>query len=157
MKKLIIACLALTLAPLSFADMHGGDADAVLELVKQHWQARNDNDYKAQVALMSSGTHYHANSNGTFFSKTDKPTVKQMEEDLADGEYDVEVYHPNAVALSDTVVLARYYLEGTITSGDTTVSNYRTRVTHIWVKENGAWKSKSWHFSPLHDGGTVLN
>ena len=79
MKKLIIACLALTLAPLSFADMHGGDADAVLELVKQHWQARNDNDYKAQVALMSSGTHYHANSNGTFFSKTDKPTVKQME------------------------------------------------------------------------------
>lgn len=156
MKFAILTFLALFASQAAIADDHMGATDEVLALVKQHWEARNENNFKAQLDLMSDGMHYHANSSGTFFYADEKPTLEAFQEDVGANEYDVEVFYPNAVMLSDTVVLARYYLEGTIDAGDTTVSNYRTRVSHIWVKEKGKWKSKSWHFSPLHNGGTVI-
>ena len=157
MRTVTLAMIALCLVPGALADSHKGPAADVLALVEKHWEARNDNDYETQLALMSSGVHYHANSSGTFFSSGEKPTAEEFEETLGGTIYDVSVYHPDAVALTDDVVLARYYLEGTLKTPEATVSNYRTRVTHIWVRESGKWKSKSWHFSPLHDGGTTLN
>lgn len=157
MRNTILTILVLCLSQSALADNHGSAADEVLNLIAQHWEARNNDDYQAQLDMMSDGMHYHANSNGTFFYADEKPSLEEFSEDLGAIDYDVEVKYPNAVSLSDTVVLARYYLEGTLVGEKSTVSNYRTRVTHIWVKEGGKWKSKSWHFSPLHDGGTVIN
>ena len=156
MQKLLTATAVLLFSGLAIADNHEGATDDVLELVQQLWEARNNNDYKTQRDLMSDGVHYNANSNGTFFYAQEKQSLDEIEEDLS-GEYDVTVMYPNAAQLSDTVVLARYYLEGSISAGGNDVGNYRTRVTHIWVKEGGEWKSKSWHFSPLHNGGTIPN
>lgn len=150
----ILASAAFSVA--AMADNHSSATDKVLELVETHWEARNNNDYKTQRDLMSKGTHYHANSSGTFFYAEARPSLEALEEDLA-GNYDVTVMYPNAVQLSETVILSRYYLEGQIEAEGTTVNNYRTRVSHIWVMEDGKWKSKSWHFSPLHAGGTVPN
>lgn len=156
MKKLILTCIAICLSPTVLADNHASAADEVLALVEKNWEARNNNDYKTQLELRTDGTHFNANSSGTFLYADEKPSLVEISEDLA-GEYDVTVMYPNAVSLSDTVVLARYYLEGSLSVDDVSVNNYRTRVTHIWVKEDGEWKSKSWHFSPLHNGGTTPN
>ena len=156
MQKLLVATAALLFSGLAIADSHKDATDDVLELVQQIWEARNNNDYKTQRDLMSDGIHFNANSNGTFFYAQEKQSLAEIEEDLS-GEYEVTVMYPNAAQLSETVVLARYYLEGSISADGNTVSNYRTRVSHIWVKEGGKWKSKSWHFSPLHNGGTIPN
>ena len=156
MKKLLLVCMAIGFSQVVLADNHSSATDEVLALVEKNWEARNNNDYKTQLDLTTAGMHFNANSNGTFFYAEEKPSLEEITENLA-GEYDVAVMHPNAVALSDTVVLARYYLEGSMSVGDVSVNNYRTRVTHIWVKEDGEWKSKSWHFSPLHNGGTTPN
>ena len=156
MQKLLVATGVLLFSGLAIADSHKDATDDVLELVQQIWEARNNNDYKTQRDLMSDGIHFNANSNGTFFYAQEKQSLAEIEEDLS-GEYDVTVMYPNAAQLSETVVLARYYLEGSISADGNTVSNYRTRVSHIWVKEGGKWKSKSWHFSPLHNGGTIPN
>lgn len=156
MQKLLVATAVLLFSGLAIADSHKDATDDVLELVQQIWEARNNNDYKTQRDLMSDGIHFNANSNGTFFYAQEKQSLAEIEEDLS-GEYEVTVMYPNAAQLSETVVLARYYLEGSISADGNTVSNYRTRVSHIWVKEGGKWKSKSWHFSPLHNGGTIPN
>ncbi len=156
MKNLLLACMAICFSQAVLADSHSSATDEVIALVEKNWEARNNNDYKTQLDLRSDGMHFNANSSGTFFYSDAKPSLEEISEDLA-GDYDVTVMYPNAVALSYTVVLAHYYLEGSLSVDETTVSNYRTRVTHIWVKENGKWKSKSWHFSPLHNGGTTPN
>lgn len=156
MKRFLIAVAAFSLMPVAFADDHGDATDEVLELVEAMWEARNDNDYETQHDLMSDGMHYNANSNGTFFMAGEKPSLEDLAENL-EGEYNIGVHAAKATMLADTVVLARYYLEGSISANGNSVSNYRTRVTHIWVKEDGEWKSKSWHFSPLHGGGTIPN
>lgn len=156
MKKLLLICMAIGFSQGVLADSHSTAADEVMALVEKNWEARNNNDYKTQLNLRTDGMHLNANSNGTFFYSDGKPSLEEITEDL-EGEYDVAVMHLNAESLSDTVVLAHYYLEGSLTAGDVTVSDYRTRVTHIWVREDGDWKSKSWHFSPLHNGGTTPN
>lgn len=50
------------------------------------------------------------------------------------------------------VAVAYYYLVGSYKIGGVSESNYRTRVSQIFLKENGNWKVKSGHFSPLHSG-----
>ena len=49
--------------------------------------------------------------------------------------------------------VAHFYSEGSMTpKSGTTVSNYLTRVTQVYVKENGAWKLRSAHWSAVQGG-----
>jgi len=134
---------------------NAADTDDVIALVEKHWDARNAMDYQAQFDLSSERGSLNANSNGTFFTENEKSTLEEFKKNLANiAKSSVEVQYPEAIALSDTVILARYYLEGQIEYIDgTRTADYRTRVTHIWVKEGKEWKARSWHFSPLHQGG----
>jgi len=147
--------MALIVFALSIQTAFAGSTDDVLGLVQKHWEARNANDYQTQYDMTSKAGSLAANSNGTFFSESEKGTLKELTENLSNiKKSDVTVRYPQAFELSDTVILARYYLEGQIEFADgTREANYRTRVTHIWVKEGDEWKSRSWHFSPLHNGG----
>lgn len=151
MIKYIAVIMCALIAQTAFA----GNAEDVLALVEKHWDARNANDYQTQYDLGSKAGSFSANSNGTFFSSDEKGTLAELTENLSNiKKSNVSVRYPEAVQLSDTVVLARYYLEGQIDFSDgNREANYRTRVTNIWVKEDGEWKNRSWHFSPLHNGG----
>jgi|TARA_B100000959_G_C14939751_1_gene607274 ketosteroid isomerase-like protein len=152
MKKFIIAFSFLIISPL-WADGHLSSEKEVMQLVLGHWEARDNNDYKAQADLMSPSGTYNANSDGSFFRFSNNNTAEDIENNMGDQKSSLDVKYPETIALSDNVILARYYLEGVISDQSGTVNNYRTRVTHIWVKEKAGWKTKSWHFSPLHDGG----
>ena len=51
------------------------------------------------------------------------------------------------------VAVAQYYSEGSIApKSSAAVSNYRTRVTQVFVKEDGKWKVRAAHWSPITSG-----
>ena len=151
MKKLISTVLLSLFAITAYA----GDTDDVIAQVEKLWEARNAMDYETQWNLVSKDGAFGANSNGTFFNYAEKGTVDNVKEGLAGIEKsNISVMYPKAAVIADGVVLARYYLEGQIEfAGGVREPMYRTRVTQIWVKEDGEWKYRSWHFSPLHQGG----
>ena len=62
------------------------------------------------------------------------------------------VFYPEAIQLSEDVVFVRFYSEGMLSAGGK-ASNYRTRVTMNWVKEDGKWVVKSQHYSAATYGG----
>lgn len=128
---------------------------AALDVIDKYWQARNDQDLQTQVELTSDKGTLDANSDGSFFRTSPKPSVEELEE-LMLGTQATKVFYPEATEIADGVVMVRYYLEGVIESPMGTVPNYRTRVSSILVRESGDWKMRAWHFSPLHDGGRHL-
>jgi ketosteroid isomerase-like protein len=147
--------IVLLVFALSVQTAFAGNAEDVLALVEKHWDARNSNDYQTQYDVASDAGTLSANSNGTFFQASEKGTLEELTENLSNiKKSNVSVRYPEVTQLSESVMLARYYLEGQIEFADgSREPNYRTRVTHIWVKEGAEWKTRSWHFSPLHNGG----
>ena len=144
----------VTFAIFSFA-ANASDTEDVLALVKEHWEARNANDYQTANDHLSDHGTLDADSDGTFFYVSDKGTVADWERDSSGvKKFNVTVRYPEATILADSVILVRYYLVGQLEFADgSRANNYRVRATHIWVKESGSWKTRSWHFSPLHEGG----
>ena len=144
----------VTFAIFSFA-ANASDTEDVLALVKEHWEARNANDYQTANDHLSDHGTLDADSDGTFFYVSDKGTVADWERDSSGvKKFNVTVRYPEATILADSVILARYYLVGQLEFADgSRADNYRVRATHIWVKESGSWKTRSWHFSSLHEGG----
>ena len=64
--------------------------------------------------------------------------------------FNVEPKHIETVKLGDRAVGAMYYLAGSaqVTNGPT-ITNYAARVTEVFVKEDGRWKGRLGHWSPL--------
>ena len=102
------------------------------------------------MALESKTGTYGTNSDGSFHKPKQIPSVEQWEKFDQGGI--TNVFYPEAIQLSDTVVLARFYAEGVVTAGGN-ASDYRTRVTMNWIKEDGSWVVKSQHYSPANYGG----
>lgn len=57
------------------------------------------------------------------------------------------------VLVPGKAAVAMYYTEGTMKSkGSPSVDNYLTRVSQAFVKEDGEWKVRASHWSPLKGG-----
>ena len=123
--------------------------------VKEYWKAYREQNAATMVALSSPSGVYVTNSDGSFHKPKRIVTVERMKDHFAKVHHNFQVYFPEAVLLSKDVVLTRYYLEGLLTTAGKT-SPYRTRVTQIWVKENGKWFEKSGHASNAAYGGVYL-
>ena len=51
------------------------------------------------------------------------------------------------------IAVVQFYSEGSMAPKDSAaVSNYRTRATQVLVKENGKWKIRAGHWSPISSG-----
>ena len=62
---------------------------------------------------------------------------------------DIEV----ATVVPGQAAVATYYAEGSLQAkGAAAVSHYLTRVTLVFVKENGEWKRRAAHWSPIVGG-----
>ena len=133
-------------------DANDVDAKTCVKQVQNYWSAFSTLDATAAVALHSSKGVYATNSDGSFHKPLKITSVDEMKKNLSSYSGLWNVYYPEAIPLSNDVILTRYYLEGLSKSGASTTP-YRTRVTHIWVKENGKWLTRSWHFSPANYGG----
>lgn len=62
--------------------------------------------------------------------------------------------HVEVITLvEDQAAVAMYYSEGSYhQKGGNPVSHYMTRVTEVYVKEDGKWKVRAAHFSPIAAG-----
>ena len=148
--RYIIAILSILFFSVVSADGHLQSEKEVLTSLDKYFDARNNNDYETVVALESKTGTYGTNSEGSFHKPKQIPSVAQWEKFDQGGI--TNVFYPEAIQLSDTVVLARFYAEGVVTAGGN-ASDYRTRVTMNWIKEDGSWVVKSQHYSPANYGG----
>ena len=148
--RYIIAILSILFFSVVSADGHLQSEKEVLTSLDKYFDARNNNDYETVVALESKTGTYGTNSDGSFHKPKQIPSVAQWEKFDQGGI--TNVFYPEAIQLSDTVVLARFYAEGVVTAG-VNASDYRTRVTMNWIKEDGNWVVKSQHYSPANYGG----
>ena len=148
--RYIIAILSILFFSVVSADGHLQSEKEVLTSLDKYFEARNNNDYETVVALESKTGTYGTNSDGSFHKPKQIPSVEQWEKFDQGGI--TNVFYPEAIQLSDSVVLARFYAEGVVTAGGN-ASDYRTRVTMNWIKEDGSWVVKSQHYSPANYGG----
>ena len=144
---LIISMFFLSLVS---ADGHLKSEKDVLSSLEKYFEARNNNDYETVVAFESKTGTYGTNSDGSFHKPRQTSSVEHWEKFDQGGI--TNVFYPEAIQLSEGVVLTRFYLEGVVTAGGNS-SDYRTRVTMTWVKEDGKWVVKSQHYSPANYGG----
>ena len=69
-------------------------------------------------------------------------------------EYNIDVYHIKVTTLvPGKAAVAHYYSQGTMKpKGAPSVPNYFTRASQVFVKEDGAWKVRSSHWSAVLGG-----
>jgi hypothetical protein len=83
--------------------------------------------------------------------------LHEVSADLAPDEFDsfaLDVKHIHVITLvPGKAAVAQYYSEGSIDrKNSSSVGNYRTRATQVFVKENGEWKIRAAHWSPIAGG-----
>lgn len=68
--------------------------------------------------------------------------------------FNVDVKHINVLTIiPGQVAVAHYYSDGSMhPKGSDAVGNYRTRVSQVFVKEDGKWKIRSSHWSAIAGG-----
>ena len=76
-------------------------------------------------------------------------------------EYETFTLHPKHIMVvvhSEDVATAMFYSEGSMhEKGGDPVSNYRTRVTRTYVREDGRWTPRVAHYSPITAGQGTNN
>ena len=83
--------------------------------------------------------------------------IQEIDPDGRPEEYDyfnIKVKHIEVVVLvPKKAVVAMYYSEGSMKPKNSpAVNHYLTRVTQAYVKENGKWKIRASHWSPIQGG-----
>ena len=132
------------------------DRSDIESLINKHWESWNSNKYKDYISTVHSGGTMNGDSNGSFWYEM-VPTVKGITENRKPGDksnfnaryLEIDVLVPGKAAV------AYYYLVGSYTLRGVTKSDYRTRVSQVFVTEKGKWKIKGGHFSPLHSGSGI--
>ncbi|MBU2676644.1 MAG: hypothetical protein KJP16_06120, partial [Gammaproteobacteria bacterium] len=83
--------------------------------------------------------------------------LNEVKADAAPQEFDafgINVKHITVITLvPGQVAVAQYYSDGSMDPRTSAaVSNYRVRVTQVFVKEGGKWKVRAAHWSPIAGG-----
>ena len=136
-----------------YSDGHTSEEKEVIAAVKKLYDARNARDFATVVSMESRTGVYSTMSDGSFHKPQLISSIEQWEKANQGGV--TNVFYPQAIQLSENVVFVRFYSEGMVSAGGK-ASNYRTRVTMNWVKENGSWVMKTQHYSAANYGGVHL-
>lgn len=69
-------------------------------------------------------------------------------------DFSINVKHITVITLvPGQIAVAQYYSDGSMNPRTSAaVSNYRTRVTQVFVKQAGKWKVRAAHWSPIAGG-----
>ena len=144
----------------------------VLILALTPGQASADTAEEVRAAIIESNDYANKNLKDTpdTVSKDGAPQFWSsgglMQWVPADGqisEYEYQTMSPKHIEVITLVegqaAVAMYYSEGRFkVKGGEPVNNYLTRVTQVYVKEDGKWKVRAAHWSPIAGGsGTNQN
>ena len=143
--------LVLALAP---GQAVADTAEEVRATIMENAQYTNKNLKDAPDTVSKDGAPEFWSSGGLLqWVSTDGPT----------SEYEYQSLSPKHIKVITLVegeaAVAMYYSEGRFKAkGGEPVNNYLTRVTQVYVKENGKWKVRAAHWSPIAGGsGTNQN
>ena len=147
MKKRFTSALALTLCVLSSTVM-ADTATEVRQVVLDHMAHMNQELNQDPMRLSKDGSKEFFSSGGllNYLDRTSGGNTFEM--------FQGSIKHIEVVVLVEgQAAVAHFYQEAMMQpTGLPAVPNYRTRVTQIFVKEEGDWKIRAAHWSPLMGG-----
>ena len=147
MKNRFISSLALTLSALSSSAM-ADTASEVRQVVMDEIAHMNQELNQDPMRLSKDGSIEFFSSGGllTYLDRTSGGNTFEM--------FEGSIKHIEVVVLVEgQAAVAHFYQEAMMKpTGLPAVPNYRTRVTQIFVKEEGDWKIRAAHWSPLMGG-----
>jgi len=147
MKKRLTSALALTLCVLSSTVM-ADTATEVRQAVLDHLAHMNQELNQDPMRLSKDGSKEFFSSGGLLnhLERTSGGNTFEM--------FEGSIKHIEVVVLVEgQAAVAHFYQEAMMQpTGLPAVPNYRTRVTQIFVKEEGDWKIRAAHWSPLMGG-----
>ena len=147
MKKRLTSALALTLCVLSSTVMADTAAE-VRQVILDHLTHMNQELNQDPMRLSKDGSKEFFSSGGLLnhLDRTSGGNTFEM--------FEGSIKHIEVVVLVEgQAAVAHFYQEAMMQpTGLPAVPNYRTRVTQIFVKEEGDWKIRAAHWSPLMGG-----
>ena len=156
MKKRFTSVLALSLSVLS-STVIADTATEVRQAVLDHLAHMNQELNQDPMRLSKDGSKEFFSSGG-LLNHLDRTSGGNTFEMFQGSIKHIEV----VVLVEGQAAVAHFYQEAMMQpTGLSAVPNYRTRVTQIFVKEEGDWKIRAAHWSPLMGGAgtsqTVIN
>ena len=147
MKKRLTSALALTLCVLSSTVM-ADTASEVRQMVLDQIAHLNQELSQDPMRLSKDGSK-EFNSSGGLLNHLERTSGGNTFEMFEGSIKHIEV----VVLVEGQAAVAHFYQEAMMKpTGLPAVPNYRTRVTQIFVKEEGDWKIRAAHWSPLMGG-----
>ena len=147
MKNRFISALALTLSVLSSTVM-ADTATEVRQVILDHLAHMNQELNQDPMRLSKDGSKEFFSSGGLLnhLDRTSGGNTFEM--------FEGSIKHIEVVVLVEgQAAVAHFYQEAMMQpTGLPAVPNYRTRVTQVFVKEEGDWKIRAAHWSPLMGG-----
>jgi hypothetical protein len=148
MKKVLLVLTGIVLCAGSFAHADEATEQEVIKTIM------DDNAY-SKKNLKGKGDTVAKEGSLEFWSSGG--LLNEVDADSAPQEFaafNINVKHITVITLvPGQVAVAQYYSEGSMDpSTSAAVSNYRTRVTQVFVKEGGKWKVRAAHWSPIAGG-----
>ena len=147
MKKRFTSALALTLSVLSSSVM-ADTATEVRQVILDDLAHMNQELNQDPMRLSKDGSKEFFSSGGLLnhLDRTSGGNTFEM--------FEGSIKHIEVVVLVEgQAAVAHFYQEAMMKpTGLPAVPNYRTRVTQIFVKEEGGWKIRAAHWSPLMGG-----
>ena len=149
MKILPIALLILISPSIGFSQdsQEKKDADQIKEMIKKNGEEMRNTGKLSESNMSAKGAHDFWSSGGMLVDL--KPDFQYKFD-----EYNLAPKHITVISLvPGKAAVAAYYNEGTFkpTNGNK-VDHYLCRVTTVFVNENGKWKARHSHFSPVQGG-----
>ena len=147
----LVVVLSLLLVPLSAS---ADTAEEIKTVIKERSAWANENLKDAPDTVSKEGSLQFWSSGGL---------MQWVPADARDQEYVFQTITPKHIKVITLVegeaAVAMYYSEGGFQSkGGEAVTGYLTRVTEAYVKEDGTWKVRAAHWSPVAGGsGTNQN
>ena len=103
-------------------------------------------EFKAKM-ISKEGALEFWSSGGLLQSAQQNDKVRKFE------TFNTHPKHIKIIEINATTAVAMYYVEGNVQhKGSENNSNYLTRVMQVYVKEEGGWKIRAAHWSPLTGG-----
>ena len=147
MKKRLTSALALTLCVLSSTVM-ADTATEVRQVILDDLAHANQELNQDPMRLSKDGSKEFFSSGGLLnhLDRTSGGNTFEM--------FEGSIKHIEVVVLVEgQAAVAHFYQEAMMQpTGLPAVPNYRTRVTQVFVKEEGGWKIRAAHWSPLMGG-----
>ena len=148
MKKILLVLSGMLLCAGAVAHADEATEKEVIETITATNAYTKKNLKGVRDTVAKEGSLEFWSSGGLLNEVKGDPTPQEFE------AFNINVKHITVITLvPGQVAVAQYYSEGSMNpTTSAAVSNYRTRVTQVFVKEGGKWKVRAAHWSPIAGG-----